>query len=134
MISGVIFFQAGYIMLNGKTYFIEPVAGHIPNDNNQHLHVVYQKRDIVLKGGTQCGTNEKWTDAWEKSLRRKYREDGYLPEHEDIRRTSKSVHRYLEILVVCDKKFLEHHKHTDYETYVLTVMNMVRLPNISYFS
>lgn len=36
-----------------------------------------------------------------------------------------SVQRYLEVLVVADKSFLTHHKGTDYETYILTIMNMV---------
>lgn len=40
-------------------------------------------------------------------------------------RGMESVHRYLETLIVCDKKFLEYHKNTDYESYVLTIMNMV---------
>ena len=37
-----------------------------------------------------------------------------------------SVHRYLEVLVVADKMFLDFHKDKDYENYILTTMNMVR--------
>lgn len=36
-----------------------------------------------------------------------------------------SEHRYLETMVVADKKFIEYHKKRDMETYILTVMNMV---------
>lgn len=35
-----------------------------------------------------------------------------------------SKHRYLETLVVVDKKFLDYHKDRDHETYIMTIMNM----------
>lgn len=36
-----------------------------------------------------------------------------------------SIHRFIEIGLVADKKFLEFHKNTDYEKYLLTIMNVV---------
>lgn len=36
-----------------------------------------------------------------------------------------SIHRYIEIGLVADRRFLDFHNHTDYEQYLLTVMNMV---------
>lgn len=36
-----------------------------------------------------------------------------------------SIHRYIELGVIADKKFLDYHKGTNYEQYLLTVMNMV---------
>jgi thrombospondin motif-containing protein 7/thrombospondin motif-containing protein 12 len=41
-----------------------------------------------------------------------------------VKRTTSSEHRYLEVLAVADKRFLEYHNNTDVETYILTVMNM----------
>lgn len=35
------------------------------------------------------------------------------------------MHRYIELGVIADKKFLDYHKGTNYEQYLLTVMNMV---------
>lgn len=36
-----------------------------------------------------------------------------------------SIHRYIEVGIVCDRRFLDFHKNTDYEKYVMTIMNMV---------
>ena len=36
-----------------------------------------------------------------------------------------SIHRYIEIGLVIDRRFLDYYKNTDYEKYILTVMNMV---------
>ena len=43
------------------------------------------------------------------------------------KRSSESIHRYVEIVVVCDKKFIEYHNAKDVELYVMTIMNMVSL-------
>lgn len=117
------FFQAGYVSFDNKRYFIEPVEDHEPNEFGQHLHVVYEKNPNLQQKTTYCGTNdEKWENIWKKRFK-----DQILMEnqHNISKRGLTSVHRYLETLVVCDKKFLDHHKNTDYEQYVLTVMNMV---------
>jgi len=36
-----------------------------------------------------------------------------------------SIHRYIEIGLIADRRFLDFHNNTDYEQYLLTVMNMV---------
>lgn len=36
-----------------------------------------------------------------------------------------SIHRFIELGVVADRKFLDFHQGTDYEKYLLTIMNMV---------
>lgn len=36
-----------------------------------------------------------------------------------------SIHRYIEIGLVADKKFLDYYNNTGYEQYLLTIMNMV---------
>lgn len=40
----------------------------------------------------------------------------------DIR---ESIPRFIEVMIVADKKFIEHHKDLDLEEYILTIMNMV---------
>jgi hypothetical protein len=68
----------------------------------------------------RCGTSSNWEEAWKRRFVREYRR-GAEPE----KRGTESLHRYLETLIVCDKKFLDYHKNIDQETYVLTIMNMV---------
>lgn len=36
-----------------------------------------------------------------------------------------SIHRYMEIGLIADRRFLDFHNNTDYEQYLLTIMNMV---------
>lgn len=36
-----------------------------------------------------------------------------------------SIHRYIEVALVADRRFLDFHKGSNYEQYLLTVMNMV---------
>ncbi|XP_065156708.1 A disintegrin and metalloproteinase with thrombospondin motifs 12-like isoform X2 [Atheta coriaria] len=111
---------AGYISINGKRYFIEPLSEHTPNKRGQHLHMIYTERLPSHFNGPRCGTNEDWTEAWKKRLR-----EQEITEHDQEKRALDSVHRYLETLIVVDKKFLQHHKNSDFETYILTIMNMV---------
>lgn len=35
------------------------------------------------------------------------------------------THKYIEVLVVCDKYFMDRHRHIDVQNYVLTIFNMV---------
>ncbi|XP_048524385.1 A disintegrin and metalloproteinase with thrombospondin motifs 12 isoform X1 [Dendroctonus ponderosae] len=111
---------AGYIVVEGNKYFIEPVDEHSPNFKGHHLHVVHNK----VPKGTQptCGTKESWDDAMKKRLRER------ALSGEDIfkeKRESENINRYLEMGIVCDKSFLKYHKQRDVELYVLTIMNMV---------
>lgn len=88
------------------------------------IHVVH-KTDAASKNPTRrCGTSDNWESAWRDVIWRKHMEELNQPHNITIR-GMESVHRYLETLVVCDKKFLEYHRNTDYEGYVLTIMNMV---------
>lgn len=129
--------------MDGHRYFIEPVTGHIPNDQGQHLHVVYKNAypgDHEHRWGYRCGTTGNWEEAWRERFRDKFtrawdssdsKSDECVRDSID-RRGLTSVHRYLETLVVADKKFMEYHKNSDYETYILTIMNMVSLNELSY--
>ncbi|CAH0553700.1 unnamed protein product [Brassicogethes aeneus] len=110
---------AGFISVDTDRYFIEPLAEHVPNDEGQHLHVVYKKSTKHSDSPT-CGT-KNWEESWKQRFREKYAAEGF----NQTKRGLKSEHRYLETAVVLDKKFIEHHKKIDYETYVMTLMNMV---------
>ncbi|KAK4881404.1 hypothetical protein RN001_004723, partial [Aquatica leii] len=111
---------AGYIILDGRRYFIEPVAEYEPNSKGQQPHLIYQtdnKQKLNFEGN--CGTSANWQKAWKNRLFEEFIDH---PFHS--RSTLISVPRYLETLVVADKQFLNHHKHTDYDSYVMTIMNM----------
>lgn len=98
---------------------------HEPNRSGQHLHIVYEKTPESENQHTssRCGNlDNNWEDVWKQRFWEKYANGENL---NITRRGTTSVHRYLETLVVCDKKFLEYHKNSDYELYVLTIMNMV---------
>ncbi|XP_017779110.1 PREDICTED: A disintegrin and metalloproteinase with thrombospondin motifs 12-like, partial [Nicrophorus vespilloides] len=115
--------------MNGHRYFVEPIAEHVPNKRGQLLHMVYE-RSQNYSGGPHCGTEQRWQDAWRDRFRKSLKdklEDEDVDEDEkaEAKRGLESVHRYLETLVVADKKFLEHHKDTDHELYIMTIMNMV---------
>ncbi|KAK9869843.1 hypothetical protein WA026_003569 [Henosepilachna vigintioctopunctata] len=113
----------GYIVVDGQRYFIEPLHGHQANKIGQHLHIIY-KRDIKnpYEHEERCGVNKRWEKDWKKILKNKYAKDHRLS---ISKRGLLSVQRYLELLVVCDKKFIKYHKFHDVETYVLTIMNMI---------
>lgn len=64
-----------------------------------------------------CGTSD-WESGWEKAL------NYHKKPHLRVKR-SETKRRFMEVLVVADKKFLDHHKNDDPERYILTVMNMV---------
>ncbi|XP_056633400.1 A disintegrin and metalloproteinase with thrombospondin motifs 12-like [Diorhabda sublineata] len=113
---------AGYIVLNNKRYFIEPMAQHQPNKEGHHLHVVHQNSHHIDKKSPHCGTSGDWENAWRKRFQDKYSKNKNIVKG---KRGTASEHRYLEILIVCDKKFITHHKDKDMENYIMTIMNMV---------
>lgn len=117
--------QTGYIQLDGRKYFIEPLLDHVPNKRSQLIHVIHKTDAKSEKHTKRCGTSDNWEEAWRDIIWRKYRDELAEPHNVTIRGMT-SIHRYLETLIVCDKKFLEYHRNTDYENYVLTIMNMVR--------
>lgn len=115
---------AGYVLVNNKRYFIEPLEEHQANRLGQHLHIVYERDAKSKRKGTDamCGSKKhSWEQDWKNALMRKYTET----KHFVSKRGLSSVQRYLELLVVCDKKFIKYHKFHDIETYVLTIINMV---------
>lgn len=110
--------------IDDVVYFIEPVDEHQANDQGHHLHIVYKPHPISEQiKRRKCGTPDNWEDAWKERFR-----ELLLKDSKKVKvRGLTSEHRYLEVLVVADKKFIEFHKSRDRETYILTVMNMVSL-------
>ncbi|KAF5307128.1 hypothetical protein FQR65_LT07112 [Abscondita terminalis] len=112
---------AGYIILDGRRYFIEPAAEYEPNIKGQQPHLIYKAQEKEKRSvDSNCGTSSNWQEAWKNRFF-----DEYTKNPVYSRSTLVSVPRHLETLVVADKKFLEHHKNTDYDSYVMTIMNMV---------
>lgn len=108
------------------------MAEHGPNENGQHVHVVYKRqlRDRLSSFGypgfspRKCGTVGDWEESWTRELLRKAREDERRGGR-DQKSQLHSLHRYLEILLVIDQRFLDYHQKTGAEQYILTIMNMV---------
>lgn len=94
---------------------------HGANKKGHHLHTIYRK--TVPHSHRSCGTTCDWESEWKKRLKESFLKHG----EPKPKRTLESKHRYLEVLAVCDKKFLRFHKAIDVQTYVMTVMNMVLL-------
>lgn len=92
---------------------------HGPNKKGQYLHMIYKKNTEYP--ARFCGTSCDWENQWKSRLRDVYLKNGAFKD----KRTLESKQRYLEVLVVCDKKFIRFHKKIDVQTYVMTVMNMV---------
>lgn len=90
------------------------------------MHIVYEKSQKSSDKKKSCGTSKDWEEAWKSRYRRE--EEILLKTKANSSKVKTrgldSIHRYLETLVVADKKFMEHHRNTDYEMYILTIMNM----------
>lgn len=73
---------------------------------------------------------DKWEEEWAKQLAR--REKEIMEEGERKKRKEgkdsmpygHSVHRYMEIAVIADRKFLDFYNNSNFEQYLLTIMNI----------
>lgn len=75
-------------------------------------------------------STDNWESAWAEQLaKRQMRlmENNSVDGKRDAAVTTgtHSIHRYIEIGLVTDRRFLDFHNNTDYEQYLLTIMNMV---------
>ncbi|KYQ49829.1 A disintegrin and metalloproteinase with thrombospondin motifs 7 [Trachymyrmex zeteki] len=128
---------AGYVQTNHGRYFIEPVYQAEPEPDGQHIHLAY-KRDAPheKKGQTDtvskrhCGTSDNWESAWAEQLAKRQMQlmenNSLGAKHNTTVSTgTHSIHRYIEIGLIADRRFLDFHNNTDYEQYLLTIINMV---------
>ncbi|XP_063991205.1 A disintegrin and metalloproteinase with thrombospondin motifs 12-like [Diachasmimorpha longicaudata] len=126
---------AGYIQTDHGRYFIEPMSESKPGKDGQHVHMIYKRQAPTEKDSPKglCGTGNDWESAWAEQLTKRQqrlietRNSGSLKRADGKKPSSgtHSIHRFIEIGVVADKKFLDYYKGTDYEKYLLTIMNMV---------
>lgn len=115
--------------MNGQNFFIEPLQYHAANKKGHHMHLIH-KRAIAdpASNGKFCGTSDDWVHGWKKRFSGKMKPTPTpkpSPTSDYKKRAIKSVHRYMEVLVVCDRYFMETYKHMDVQNYVLTLFNMV---------
>ena len=76
------------------------------------------------------------TDAVEEAFRQRERwqQRQHGPAAAKRRKRSISLERNVETLVVADKKMTEFYSNEDIETYILTIMNMVRMVAFKHLS
>ncbi|XP_078601807.1 A disintegrin and metalloproteinase with thrombospondin motifs 7-like [Branchiostoma floridae x Branchiostoma japonicum] len=130
----------GLIRTGKDDYFIEPVRGHNVSAAEKHPHLIYKRSALpkenqpssspVYEGEHSdfCGLegnrqrDETRRERWEN----KHHNHGG-EQHGSRARAKRSVskERFVETLVVVDKKMVDYYKDDDVETYVLTLLNMV---------
>lgn len=109
-----IFLQSGYVQTPYGQLMIEPVEGHGPNEDGHLLHMIHKinKRQI----SNFCGTTQ-WESGWK---------DAWNYHHKSLRvKRSEVKERFMEVMVVADKSFIDYHKNDDPERYIMTIMNIV---------
>ncbi|KAJ8669560.1 hypothetical protein QAD02_000819 [Eretmocerus hayati] len=127
----------GYIKTNHGKYLIEPLEEDKPKFDGQRVHVVYSsdqktKARQLETGQKSCATSDDWENVWTRRLAQletSEKEKNSAPPGENSQNekpssSSHSIHRYIEIAMVADRSFLDHHKNTNHEQYLLTVANI----------
>ncbi|XP_044757842.1 A disintegrin and metalloproteinase with thrombospondin motifs 12-like [Coccinella septempunctata] len=116
---------AGFMTIGDKMLFIEPLKDHRANKYGHHLHLVYEEEDKI-RGKKKCGTTNDWKRSWKENLKRRALRNFRSRNRRRDTKSLDDVDRYLELLIVCDKKFVNFHKRIhEIENYILTVINMV---------
>ncbi|XP_011305247.1 A disintegrin and metalloproteinase with thrombospondin motifs 12-like [Fopius arisanus] len=126
---------AGYIQTDHGRYFIEPMSESKPGNDGQHVHMIYKNQAPHEKDSPEhfCGTGDDWRSAWAEQLVKKNQRSLEVGNSKSLKRAdtknlnsgTHSIHRFIELGVVADKKFLDFYAGSDYEKYLLTIMNMV---------
>ncbi|XP_033312018.1 A disintegrin and metalloproteinase with thrombospondin motifs 12-like [Bombus bifarius] len=123
----------GYVQTNHGRYFIEPVNEAEPQQDGQHVHIAYKRDDWHEKKESRddssknyCGTSDDWEAAWAEQLAK--RQKRLMEENAEVGKGTSlthSIHRFVEIGLVADRRFLDFYNNSNYEQYLLTIMNMV---------
>ncbi|XP_064618507.1 A disintegrin and metalloproteinase with thrombospondin motifs 12-like isoform X2 [Lineus longissimus] len=124
----------GFIQSKHGQHFIEPVVGHT-NAEGQQPHLLYEGAALPEhlggrdyneddKKNSSCGVKDNENEdaerlRWEREVR------GNVVNHHRRKRSSYSLERNVETLVVVDDKMMEFYQKENVETYILTIMNMV---------
>lgn len=102
---------------------IEPAANYFPLADEEHPHLIYEREhelpDLLQKANCYFTNNVSRLRS-KRGL--KFSED---KKSEMQNESSSQVEYHIETLIVLDQSFLQFHKSTDVENYVLTVFNMV---------
>ncbi|XP_049792512.1 A disintegrin and metalloproteinase with thrombospondin motifs 7-like [Schistocerca nitens] len=124
---------AGYVRAGDLQLLVQPARGHRTRvAGGGQLHVVSRRqldahqlrpRRTCATSGQEHFSQNDWRAAWAERLRWQSQQEGWSGRNASARSVSQP--RYLETLVVADKKFLDYHKGSDLENYILTIMNMV---------
>lgn len=135
----------GVIATEDEEYFIEPLDNITENSNHfnserGHPHVIYRKSAIHQRHSSSqghCGVKEDLIGNHNPWWLNYTLSTPTTPSENDTengprrQRRSVSVERFVETLVVADKMMVGYHGRKDIEHYILSVMNIVRLPNFT---
>lgn len=110
--------KVGYIKTKHAWYMIEPVAGHDFTKETEQPHIVYKRSPEKFQSLQHlCDVTGNMSKIIAKrALNQQKKVSG---------RPNGSKKSYtLELLVVLDKSFLDYHRESDVENYILTLFNM----------
>uniref|UniRef100_A0A8C4TMR2 ADAM metallopeptidase with thrombospondin type 1 motif 7 n=1 Tax=Erpetoichthys calabaricus TaxID=27687 RepID=A0A8C4TMR2_ERPCA len=114
----------GVFQLSGEDFFIEPLEEAESSSEERKPHMIF-RRHVTERPDSKAtpvrgpcgvrGEEERKREKWQQRHQRPRR----------IRQRSISKEKWVESLVVADRKMVEYHGSENVENYVLTVMNMV---------
>ncbi|XP_060047193.1 A disintegrin and metalloproteinase with thrombospondin motifs 12 isoform X2 [Erinaceus europaeus] len=116
----------GFFHLPHGDFFIEPVRNHLPVEGGYHPHIIYKRQRLntpQMKEPT-CGLKDNLATSQKQELQQEKWKKNNLPSR-SLSRRSISKERWVETLVVADRKMIEYHGSENVESYILTIMNMV---------
>ncbi|XP_040349326.1 A disintegrin and metalloproteinase with thrombospondin motifs 7 [Herpailurus yagouaroundi] len=123
----------GVFRLSNEDYFIEPLEGVPARPGHAQPHVVY-KRQAPERGAELGGSRAPGTCGVPASMEPEARRERWEQRQQWRRQRPRRLHqrsvsreKWVETLVVADTKMVEYHGQPQVESYVLTIMNMVRL-------
>ncbi|XP_027724545.1 A disintegrin and metalloproteinase with thrombospondin motifs 12 [Vombatus ursinus] len=124
----------GFFRLPHGDYFIEPVKMHRLVEGKLHPHIIYKRQihpdSLRKKWGSPeqkepaCGLNDSHAVFQQQEQQRERWERNNVSKKR-LSRRSISKERWVETLVVADRKMIDYHGSDSVESYILTIMNMV---------
>lgn len=104
----------GIFSISGQEYVVEPYWNHTNVVHTQgHPHILYKRSSLDFKRKFKGNSEECSSEKRGKIKKTRRRKRSIITE------------RYVETLVVADKKTVAYHGEEEIETYILTIMNIV---------